>query len=92
VGLRHYHDRLLWAWLSALAAKAAVASGDLPEADRIFAKLQTMAERDGGVGEVYDNARGLPLTKTWLYESEIPFSWASGCVLEALDERAKSRD
>jgi hypothetical protein len=89
VGLRHYHDRLLWAWLSALAAKASVVSGDVMEADRIFTKLQSMAERDGGVGEVYDNEPGLPLTKTWLYESEKPFSWASGCILEALDEREK---
>lgn len=91
VGLRHYHDRLLWAWLSALAAKAALMSGDREEADRIFSKLQSMAERDDGVGEVYDNEAGLPLTKTWLYESEKPFSWASGCILEALDARAEIR-
>ncbi|MES2964390.1 MAG: hypothetical protein V4760_10895 [Bdellovibrionota bacterium] len=89
VGLRHYHDRLLWAWLSALSAKAAWVSGDHEEADRIFSKLQTMAERDGAVAEVYDNSAGLPLTKTWLYESEMPFSWGSGCVLEALDARTE---
>jgi len=89
VGLRHYHDRLLWAWLSGLAAKAAVVSDDLEEADRIFSKLQQMAERDGAVAEIYDNEPGLPLTKTWLYDSEKPFTWASGYILEALETRTK---
>ncbi|MEK7356897.1 MAG: hypothetical protein AAB250_10635, partial [Bdellovibrionota bacterium] len=88
VGLRHYHDRLLWSWLSGLAAKAAIISGDVVEADRIFSKLEDMAKRDGAIAEVYDNEPGLPLTKRLLYESEMPFSWGSGCILEALEARA----
>ena len=83
VGLRYYHDRLLWSWLSGLAAKAALRSGDREEASRIFASLEKLAERDGWVGEVY-SPHDLSLVRTWSYRSEAPFSWGAGCVLEAL--------
>lgn len=89
VGLRHYHDRLVWSWLSALAAKAAVLNDDIIEADRILEKLTGLATRDGAIAEVYSPEQGLPLMKTALYVSEMPFSWGSGCVLEALEARRK---
>jgi glycogen debranching enzyme len=84
VGLRHYHDQLLWTWLSALAAKAACQLGDLAEARRILQTLEALAIRDGGLGEIHEPASGLPLVKTWLYRSELPFSWSAGATLEAL--------
>jgi hypothetical protein len=85
VGLRHYHDALLWSWLSALAAKAALTSGDRGEGERILETLSRIAVRDGAIAEIYSPAPGLPLKKTALYISEMPFSWGSGCVLEALE-------
>jgi glycogen debranching enzyme len=84
VGLRHYHDRLLWAWLSGLAIKAAMCVGDRREAARIASQLEKMVTRDSAVGEVYSPVSGLPLFRTLLYVSEAPFSWASGVILEAL--------
>ncbi|RYZ65950.1 MAG: hypothetical protein EOP05_19855 [Proteobacteria bacterium] len=92
VGLRHYHDRLVWSWLSALAAKAAVLNDDTLEADRIFTKLTEMVLRDGAVAEVYSPTAGLPPVRTPLYVSEMPFSWGAGCILEALEARANLQD
>ncbi|MES2856261.1 MAG: hypothetical protein V4692_10385 [Bdellovibrionota bacterium] len=84
VGLTHYHDRLLWTWLSGQAAKAAITCGDIAESDRIFSTLEKMSTRDGGVGEVYRPEPGVPIFENVLYRSELPFSWGSGCILEAL--------
>ena len=88
VGLRHYHDRLLWSWLSGLSAKAAAKCGDTVEAERIFGRLQSMAERDGAIAEIYTSQSGpsgLNPVRTPFYISEMPFSWGSGCILEALE-------
>lgn len=87
VGLRHYHDRLLWSWLSGLSAKACLKSGDREEADRIFTELERIAIRDAGIAEIYEPTKELPLKRTPLYVSEKPFSWGAGCILEALAAR-----
>lgn len=85
VGLRHYHDRLLWSWLSGLSAKAALRNGDTAEAARIFNELERLAIRDGAIAEVYEPTSELPPKQTLLYKSEMPFSWGAGCILEALE-------
>jgi hypothetical protein len=86
VGLTHYHDQFLWSWLSGLAAIACIEHRRQHEAERIFSVLETMARRDGGIGEVYRREPGLPLVHTWLYHSELPFSWGAGLVLEAIEK------
>jgi glycogen debranching enzyme len=83
VGLRHYHDGLHWPWLMAEAARIAVLQRDPLEADRIFSKIADFVSRSGGVGEVY-LADGRPFRSTF-YRSEMPFSWSSAKILEALN-------
>jgi hypothetical protein len=87
VGLRHYHDDMLWTWLSAQAAKSAAICGDLEESDRILETLNRVSERDGGVAEIHRPTKNLPMFENILYRSEMPFSWGSGCILEALEKR-----
>lgn len=86
VGLRHYHDRLLWSWLSGLSAKACLRNGDTEEANRVFTELEHVASRDGAIAEVYEPNSELTAKRTLLYVSEMPFSWGAGCILEALKE------
>jgi glycogen debranching enzyme len=84
-GLRHYHDRLHWSWLTALAGKTAATMGDHAEAARIFEHLERAAVRDGTVAEVYAARRGeMRPFRSLIYRSEAPFSWGAGLVLDAL--------
>lgn len=84
VGLRHYHDRLRWSWLTALAAKVAARCGDLPEAQRLLALLQSLVARDGAIYEVYaPEPPYAPWRSRW-YHSERDFSWGAGLIVEAV--------
>lgn len=87
-GLGHYHDRVRWSWLTALAAKVAARMGDLEEARRILSALQEWVRRDGTVMEVYESAPPHRPWRSWLYSSEGPFSWGAGVTLDALGELA----
>lgn len=87
VGLRNYHDGLHWPWLMAEAARIAVLQEDPQEADRIFLKIAEFVSRSGGVGEVY-MADGRPFQSA-LYRSEMPFSWSSAKILEALHSASR---
>ena len=86
VGLRHYHDRLAWSWLAGLALRCARKFKDTPEAERIAAFLEGVAERDGMISEVYEPSRGWPLFKRWAYRSEGPFAWGAGMIAYGLEE------
>lgn len=88
VGLRHYHDQLLWPWLSALAAKACAFSGDRTEAERIFARLEFIAERDRTISEIHRPTGKLLPVRNWLYVAEQPFSWSAGVTLDAVSAYA----
>ena len=84
VGLRHYHDRLRWSWLIALAAKVASKMGDVAEARRILARLESWVIRDGALCEVYSpEPPHEPWRSRW-FASERHFSWGAGVTLEAL--------
>jgi glycogen debranching enzyme len=86
VGLGHYHDRIRWSWLTALAAKVAARVGDRESARAALEQLEGVARRDGVIGEVY---RARPPHRLWrsaLYVSEAPFSWGAGMVLDAVAE------
>lgn len=90
VGLRHYHDRLVWSWLMGLSAKVAIRMGDAAEGARILDRLQKIAKRDGAIAEIYAPKPGLPFFRSKLYRAEIPFSWGAGFVLDALVAKAKA--
>lgn len=84
-GLRHYHDRMHWSWLTALSAKVAHQVGDGAESARIVGALAALAERDGTIAEIYqEKKQGLRPFRSLTYRSEAPFSWGAGMVLDAL--------
>lgn len=83
VGLKHYHDRMCWTWLSAEAAKTAVMVGDRVEADRIFKKLSEICGETGDVPEILDPVSMAPFENVF-YRSEAPFSWGAAKILEAI--------
>lgn len=91
VGLRHYHDRLRWSWLTALSAKVAATLGDLAEARRILGQLQALAARDGAIYEVYSPASPSVPWASRLYTSERHFSWGAGLIVEAIAAVASAR-
>jgi glycogen debranching enzyme len=84
-GIPDYHDRVVWLWQTALAARAFDITGDAERAAAMRAALTTILQRDGASGEVYEPDTGLPV-KRRLYRSEAPFSWSSAMALEALDK------
>ncbi|MFN7262252.1 MAG: hypothetical protein ACK5P6_03915 [Pseudobdellovibrionaceae bacterium] len=86
VGLRGYHDALVWTWLAALAARVAYRCGDEKEARRIYGRLKVICLSLNTVPEILDpNTRFLPF-ENWLYKSESPFSWAAGQIIEMMKE------
>jgi hypothetical protein len=95
IGLGGYHDTLSWSWQVALAAKVAGQLGDVAQARRILGRLEAVARRDGTIAEVYAPRPGLPVEKTPLYRSEMPFSWGAAFVIDAVtalgDVRLASR-
>ncbi|MES3038397.1 MAG: hypothetical protein V4736_10870 [Bdellovibrionota bacterium] len=91
VGLRKYHDGMVWSWLLAEAYKTCIYYGDVPTASRIKTELEITVKKDGCIFEVYErkssnlNGEGnLRPVKTLLYQSEHPFSWGACKWLEAL--------
>jgi hypothetical protein len=90
VGLRGYHDRLLWPWLSSYAAKVCFQMGDELEGKKILRKLTPIILNEGYVPEVLDPDHYFLPFKTALYKSEGPFSWSSALLLEALEAQKKN--
>jgi glycogen debranching enzyme len=84
VGLRHYHDQFLWTWLAALSAKVAMQMQDFDEANRILSKLEAQAVRDNGIYEILENDVSLTPVERAFYQSESPFTWAAGIILQAI--------
>lgn len=84
VGVRHYHDWMVWSWLAGYCAKIARKMGDDTEAKRILRELTRIAERDGEICEIYRPSEKLEPFKAWMYSSERPFSWGAAMILEAL--------
>ncbi len=87
VGLRHYHDRLIWSWLWALSAKVAWLCGDAPACDRLLLALAERVLKDDGVAEVYAAEPPHEPFRTRFYRSEQPFAWGAGMCLDALMAR-----
>ena len=86
-GLSHYHDRVYWSWLMALAGKTALTMGDPETSEKIFAALSKVASRDKAIAEIYLDTPALRIWRSRLYRSEKPFSWGSAFVLDFLSAR-----
>jgi hypothetical protein len=82
VGLRHYHDGFAWSWLAADTAR--VMRKYAPDfADAIIQELTKLCVNEGAVPEIYVAGTDKAV-RTKFYKSEMPFSWGSGKILEAL--------
>ena len=86
VGLRHYHDEMIWSWLLGKSLKVARKFNDLKESDRLLDLLYDWLKRDGSVYEIYSPDTGRYFS-SWLYQSEHPFSWGAGVILESLEKQ-----
>lgn len=84
-GVRHYHDEFIWSWLMGLQAIVAKKMGDAQEAKKILARLSTVANRDGGISEVFQFKPDLPRVRTYAFRAEIPFSWGAAYIVKAID-------
>lgn len=87
VGLRSYHDGLVWPWLTAFSGKIAKRMGDESAARRIKHVLSQWAKRDGEINEVMDPKKKMRPVRRMFYRSEAPFSWGAGFVLDMLVEK-----
>lgn len=90
-GLGHYHDRLRWSWITAMAAKTAAQVGDRGSARLALETLAGWAARDGAIAEVYAEEPPHHPWRSLLYESERPFSWGAAATLDALSEYSRRR-
>ena len=88
VGLRHYHDELIWSPLIGMAAQVAVLNGDLDEAGKILVAYQRIATENQAIHEIYD--LDLNPFETAFYQSEHPFSWGAAEMLKAVDAYRKA--
>ncbi len=89
-GLGHYHDRIRWSWLTALAGKVAARLGDLERAEACLLHLARCARRDGAIAEVYEERPPHRPWRSLLYHSEAPFAWGAAVTLDALHSYAEA--
>lgn len=84
IGMRHYHDDLVWGWLVADAVKCARIHNDTVEADRITEAFYQATANDEFLAEVYSyRDGGLRMYQGLIYRSEAPFSWTAAKWIEA---------
>ncbi|MBX2987314.1 MAG: hypothetical protein KF802_05390 [Bdellovibrionaceae bacterium] len=87
VGLRHYHDGLVWSWLLAEQARTAHRFGDTAARNHLLLVAEDSARKQGWIGEV-DRPFGdhlIPFESS-LYRSESPFSWGAATWVDVLAE------
>lgn len=82
VGLSGYHKELYWSWIIGEAIRVCILLEKREMAEDFLSTLESMAQRDGTIAEIYDS-NWKPFT-TLLYKSEQPFSWGCAKILEAL--------
>jgi glycogen debranching enzyme len=85
VGLSAYHDRMVWLWITAMAAMAEREVGNCAGYREIMQRLSDRIAADGTVHEVFDVKKGgrlVPVVRP-LYRAEAPFTWSSALYLEA---------
>ncbi|MBI5019458.1 hypothetical protein HZB58_04265 [Candidatus Gottesmanbacteria bacterium] len=81
IGMRDYHNGLIWLQPGILYAVAQCIAGNRREAKTVFRHIAEKVIRTRGVHEVYERS-GTPV-KRWVYRSEQPFAWSSGLFVWA---------
>jgi hypothetical protein len=82
--LQGYHDKFAWSWLMGLGLKVSLQMNDKQMIQRQRALIEKVLQRDQVVMELYDPEEDWSPWKSWLLESERPFAWGSGYLIEAL--------
>jgi hypothetical protein len=88
-GLQEYHGAMYWSWLIGFSGKVAFLMGDMETFNKIKAKLEKILLRDQVVKEIYNHNEEMTAFKSFLYQSEFPFSWGSGFILDMLNVSKK---
>lgn len=83
-GLQEYHGAMYWSWLIGFSGKVAFLMGDMETFNKIKSKLEKILTRDQVVREIYNHEEEMTYFKSFLYQSEFPFSWGSGFILDML--------
>lgn len=91
-GIQGYHDRYIWSWVTALAAKTAFELGFIKEGRKLFEKIKIIIERDQTVYNSYcfendgSSKEGtIVQVKTRAFRSEHDWLWGSVYVLDMLN-------
>lgn len=82
--LKRYHGSLSWSWLMGLGLTVAKFMNDAEFVKSQTAHIEKLLTRDGEVFEVYDPEKNFMPWGSWLIQSEHPFAWGSGYLVEAL--------
>lgn len=82
--LKRYHGSLSWSWLMGLGLRVATLMNDDEMIHKQKAHIERMLSRDGEVFEVYDPEKQFTPWGSWLIQSEHPFAWGSGYLVQAL--------
>lgn len=81
VGMRDYHNGLIWLQPGLLYAIALSMYGKRKEAQSVLSGIARKIAESGGAHEVYERT-GTPVRR-WVYRSEHPFAWSAGLFLWA---------
>lgn len=84
IGLKDYHNGLIWFWVSCIASIALKKSGYEEEAVSLLGKISNKITRDNSIYEVYTK-NGQPV-KRLFYKSEEGFAWSAGLFVWAYQE------
>lgn len=82
--LKRYHGSLSWSWLMGLGLKVSKIMKDEKMIATQLAHIERVLNRDGEVYEVYDPEKNFMPWGSWLIQSEHPFAWGSGYLVEGL--------
>jgi glycogen debranching enzyme len=84
-GMSGYHSTCSWPWQESLLALAACRMGDESRAKRHLETVASLAVKDGGFFEIYEDEPPVPLRRLF-YKSEPRFTWSAGLFLRACSE------
>ncbi len=84
VGLKKYHNGLIWFWISCVTAVTLAKYGKKNEAIELLMKMSKKINRDNTVYEVYCK-NGKPVNQLF-YKSEKGFAWSAGLFIWAYNK------
>ncbi len=86
IGLKDYHNGLIWFWISCIASIAFFKNGYEKEGLDLLNKIAIKVNKDKTIYEVYTK-KGKPM-KNLFYRSEEGFAWSAGLFVWAYQELA----